>query len=60
MKGSIPVINPDDVQSPYEHGQWMIQGLVALALVYCAFLGALAYIQAANDARKADKARRRR
>lgn len=58
MKGSIPVINPDDLQSPHGHGQLMLQGLVILGLVYAAIYGIALYIAAANRARLADKAKR--
>lgn len=54
------MINPDDLQDPYRHGQWMLQGLVALWLIYAALYGIGLYIQAANRARLADKAKRRK
>lgn len=53
------MISPDDVQSPYEHGQLLTQVLIALWLIYAVFYGIGLYIQAANKARLADKAKRK-
>lgn len=49
------MINPDDVQSPYLHGQYLLPGLGAAALGF-SFLRA--YLRAANAARRAEKAKR--
>lgn len=53
------MISPDDVQSPYSHGQLYPQALVGLWLIWIVTYGIGRYIQAANRARLADKAKKR-
>lgn len=53
------MINPDDVQSPYEHGQLMIYGILAMLAAWYIVGGILWYFQAASRSRTADKERKR-
>lgn len=53
------MINPDDVQSPHQHGDLMVYGILVMLAAWYIVGGILWYFQAANDARKADKERKR-
>lgn len=53
------MINPDDVQSPYEHGQLMTQALVVLVVAYTVLYGTILLIATARRAWLADKERKR-